>query len=121
MVYLPYSPSLKWNLLRTSLPSRKGGSYRTSLLHNKARLLIERVAVVVVLVLVDGPSPLRHPPHAARWLNGAELRDGWSRTSCSVWILFFLYAWTNDAGYVFYETYVRAPVRSNDSLVIYSL
>jgi hypothetical protein len=41
----------------------------------------------------------------------------WVVVACSLWILFFLYAWTNDPGYVFFETFISAPVSSNDFLV----
>jgi hypothetical protein len=43
----------------------------------------------------------------------------WIVVACSVWILAFLYAWTNDLGYMAYETVVVAPVSSFDLQMIY--
>lgn len=40
----------------------------------------------------------------------------WVVVASSVWILAFLYAWTNDPGSLAYETFVAAPVRSRYGL-----
>jgi uncharacterized protein involved in exopolysaccharide biosynthesis len=42
----------------------------------------------------------------------------WVVVACSVWILAFLYAWTNDPGYMAYEAVVVVPVSSQDLLLM---